>query len=89
MAAVADNALNLQAASKLVTDEHNKILPVPCCTHLLSFMMSDAIRKTTIGQLALSMIDRFVQKGDLRRYSITRWTWASRFDAMRKAIDYL
>ena len=60
VAAVADNARNMQAALKMLNDEHNQILPVPCCAHLLALMMSDAIKKTTIGQLAMSMIDRFV-----------------------------
>ena len=50
---------------------NNQKLPVPCCAHLLSLMMSHAKKKPTMGQLAMSMIDRFVRRGDLQRYSIT------------------
>ena len=49
---------------------NNQKLPVRCCAHQLS-LMSDAIKKPTMGQLALFMIDSFVQRGDLQRYSIT------------------
>ena len=85
VAAVADNARNMQSALKMLNNEHNQIIPVPCCAHLLSLMMSDALKKTSIGQLAMSMIDKFVHTGDLQRYSATRWT--SRFDAMKKALE--
>ena len=73
VAAVADNARNIQGGLKMINAAHPRILAVKCGAHLLNHISGDVFKKIDIAADALKSLDTMVGQGLLARYSPVRW----------------
>ena len=72
VAAVADNARNMQGGLKLINAAHPRLLAVKCSAHLLNLISGDVFNKIDIAADALKSLDTMVGQGLLARYSPVR-----------------
>lgn len=85
IAAVADNARNIQKGLQMVNDHNPQILNVKCSAHLLNLVTKDVLSKVDIAQDAMKDVDQFVRIGSMSRYSETRWL--GRYDGICTAVE--
>ena len=87
VASITDNARNMVAAMRQLSEVHPNILPLRCAAHVLNLIINDALSTVEFLKSSLLLLQKYIVERKVSRYCETRWN--SIFDLLVDLLKYI